>query len=110
MYLRNGLYHPLHIVVHHKALVARWKRLEDSVNDRFIREINFQLSQAVVQPRHLEYVFSDRAIFLHLTAKEFVGDFISLDPGMSLENHFQLFEISYAPCLSKRFWSPGSKL
>src|SRR3954465_1944512 len=88
----NGLYHPLHIVVHHKALVARWKGLEDSVNDHFIREIKFQLSQAVVQPRHFEYVFTDRTILLHLTAKGFVGDLISLDPGMSLENHFQLFE------------------
>ena len=43
-------------------------------------------------PRHSEYVLTDRTIFLHFTAEELVGDFISLDLGMSLVNHFQLFE------------------
>ena len=56
------------------------------------REVDLQLGQAVVQPRHFEYVLTDRTIFLHLTTEELVGDFISLDPGMSLENYFQLLE------------------
>ena len=106
----NGLHHPLHIVVHHEALVAWWERLNDSVNDRLVREVNVQLGQAAVQPRHFEYVLTDRSVFLHLTTVELVGDFISLDPGMSLENLFSSSNISYASCYSKRFWSPGSKL
>src|SRR4051812_21243670 len=106
MYLRNGLFHPLHIEVHHKALVARWERLKDSVNDRVIREINSQLSQAVVQPRHFEYVLTDRTIFLHLTTGELVKDFIYLDPGMILENHSQLFEHLICSVLLKTLLEP----
>src|SRR3990170_3169801 len=97
---------PLHIVVHHKALVARWKRLEDPVNDRVIWKINSQLRQAVVQPRHFEYMLSDRAVFLHLTTVELVGDFISLDPGMSLKNHFQLLEHLICSVLLKTLLEP----
>jgi len=31
--LRNSFLHPLHIVVHHEAFVARWQFLENSVNN-----------------------------------------------------------------------------
>ena len=66
--------------------------MKSSVNGTIIRKINSQLSQVVMVPRHSEYVFTDRTVLLHLAAIELVGDFISLDPGMSLENHFQLLE------------------
>ena len=56
--LGNRFRHPLHIEVHHKALVAWWKRLEDSVNDRVIREIDSQLRKAVMQPRHSEHMLT----------------------------------------------------
>ena len=38
--LGNGLLHPLHIVVKHKAFVAWWERLEDSVNYSIIRKFD----------------------------------------------------------------------
>ena len=83
--LGNCLFHPLHIIVHHKALVARWERLKDSVNDRVIREINSQPSQVFMVPTHFEYVFTDRTILVHLAAIELVGDFISLNSGIFLK-------------------------
>ena len=38
--LGNGLFHPLHVLVKHKAFVAWWERLEDSVNDSIIRKFD----------------------------------------------------------------------
>ena len=63
-----------------------------------------------MQPRYFEYVLADRTILLHLTTVELVGDFISLDPGMSLENHFQLLEHLICSVLLKMLLEPGSKL
>ena len=52
---------------------------ENSVNRYFIRKINSQVIQAVVVPKYLEYVLTNRAILLHLVAKELVGGVIPLD-------------------------------
>jgi hypothetical protein len=37
-------------------------------------------------------MLTDRTVLLHLTAKELIGDIISLDPGIGLKNKFQLLE------------------
>ena len=84
--------------------------MKNSINNTLIRELNSQLSQVVVVPRHSEYVFTDRTVLLHFIAKELVGDFISLNPGISFKYIFRSWNISYAPWSSKCFWSPGSKL
>ena len=59
--------------------------MKNSINDTIIRKINSRLSQVVVVPRHSEYVFTDRTVLVHFIAKELVGDFISLNPGISLK-------------------------
>ena len=66
--------------------------LENSVNHYLIWKINSHLIQVIEVPRQSEHMLTDRTVFLHLTTIELVGDIISLDPGMSLENKFQLLE------------------
>ena len=64
--------------------------LESGLQKRFEQHGAYEMFQGLkmVFQAHarVEYMFADRTILLHLTIVELVGDFISLDPGMSLEN------------------------
>src|SRR3990170_8363404 len=82
--------------------------MKNSVNNTLNWKINSQLSQVVMIPRHFEYVFTDRIVLLHLTAIELVGDFISLNSGISLKYQLQLLEhlicsVAFKKLLKSRF-------
>src|SRR3954468_11038524 len=53
--LRRGLRHPLHVVVQHKAFVARGQRLQHPINSKFIRNLTFQSIQALNVPRDFDH-------------------------------------------------------
>jgi hypothetical protein len=64
--LRRGFGHPLHVVVQHKAFVARGKRLQHPINSKFIWNLAFQSIQALNVARHFDYVLTHAAVLVHL--------------------------------------------
>src|ERR1041385_4288621 len=64
--LRRGLSHPLHVLVQHKAFVARGQRLQRPINSKFIWNLTFQSIQALNVARHLDHMLTNTAMLIHL--------------------------------------------
>src|SRR3954463_5669129 len=64
--LRRGLSHPLHVVVQHKAFVARGQRLQYPINCKFIRNLAFQSIQMLNVARHFDHVLTNTIVLIHL--------------------------------------------
>src|SRR3954464_12236064 len=74
------------IVINYKTFVAR------SVNLELLWNLAVQFLKALSVAQHLNGVLTNGTPFLHLVAKEFLRDLISLRTGLSLIHVFQLLE------------------
>src|SRR3954467_8823328 len=99
--LRRGLSHPLHVVVKHKAFVARGKRLQHPINRKFIWNLTFQSMQALNVARHFDHVLTHVVVLVHLSREEGFRSLASFSPGLRCKDTMRSAIISYAPILSK---------
>ena len=107
--LGNRFRYPLHIIVHHEVLVTWWQWQENSVNYYLIWKINSHLIQAIAVPRQSEHMLTGWAILLHLVGKVLSEVSYLSTRAWVWNTTFNSWNILYALCRSKCFWSPGSK-
>src|SRR4051812_4456608 len=78
--LRRGLSHPLHVVVQHKAFVARGKRLQHPINCMFIWNLTFQSIQELNVARHFHHVLTHDVVLVLLSLEEGFKSLILFSP------------------------------